>query len=110
MANNEKIDENENSVSESLFPEFLDRETPEAKAATAALQLMLIVAGYDSNEKLLPDGIFGDVTEQAVRDLQGDLRVVVDGKFGPETRQAFFDKFGINVDQIPADPFRVGHA
>jgi len=47
----------------------------------------LIKAGY-SIGKAGADGIFGTATERAVRALQSDYKIAVDGVVGPDTRAA----------------------
>jgi len=52
----------------------------------ASLQEALATYGYYTGAI---DGDYGEATTAAVKQLQTDLGVTVDGKFGPETAQAF---------------------
>ncbi|MCO7125201.1 peptidoglycan-binding protein [Sporolactobacillus shoreicorticis] len=56
-------------------------------SAVKKLQQDLIKAGY-SIGKAGVDGIFGTATERAVRALQSDYKIAVDGIVGPDTRAA----------------------
>lgn len=51
------------------------------------LQSLLIQAGYDCGS-WGADGDFGDSTESAVRQLQKDCKITVDGEAGPQTLAA----------------------
>ncbi|MFC5241334.1 peptidoglycan-binding domain-containing protein [Streptomyces atrovirens] len=44
------------------------------------------------------DGIYGDLTRQAVREVQAAARIGVDGIYGPETRKAMKWYYYINGD------------
>lgn len=58
--------------------------------AVAGLQASLAALGYTdpSGRPLAADRIFGPDTERAVRGFQHDMGLQVDGKVGPQTRQA----------------------
>ena len=51
------------------------------------LQSLLIQAGYSCGS-YGADGEFGDATENAVRELQKDSKITVDGEAGPQTLAA----------------------
>lgn len=51
------------------------------------LQSLLIQAGYSCGS-YGADGDFGDATENAVRELQKDSKITVDGEVGPQTLAA----------------------
>ena len=51
------------------------------------LQSLLIQAGYSCGS-YGADGDFGDATENAVRELQKDSKITVDGEAGPQTLAA----------------------
>ncbi|RKQ34736.1 N-acetylmuramoyl-L-alanine amidase [Oceanobacillus halophilus] len=55
---------------------------------TWVIQAMLAVKGYDTNGV---DGIYGNGTENAIKQFQRDSRIAVDGIFGPNTAEALFD-------------------
>ena len=58
------------------------------------LQELLTIAGYDPGPI---DGVFGPLSQAAVREFQGDYGgLTVDGKLGPNTRQALADYLGID--------------
>lgn len=66
--------------------------------AVVVLQLMLKVAGF--NSAIYPDGEFGEQTAFAVRSFQESVGIEADGCFGPATRAAFHQHYGINVDTL----------
>ena len=55
--------------------------SPDINAAVTTLQYLLRAQGYD----LAVDGIFGPLTDAAVRDFQGSRGLAVDGIVGPVT-------------------------
>jgi peptidoglycan hydrolase-like protein with peptidoglycan-binding domain len=57
-----------------------------ASAITAQIQTVLATYGYYDGEI---DGTYGAETVAAVKELQTDLGVTADGRFGPETAAAF---------------------
>jgi peptidoglycan hydrolase-like protein with peptidoglycan-binding domain len=57
-----------------------------ASAITAQIQTVLATYGYYDGEI---DGTYGAETVAAVKELQTDLGVAADGRFGPETAAAF---------------------
>ena len=59
-------------------------QSPHLRGDVERLQRMLIRAGYH----LDPDGLFGDDTVQAVRSLQNEKGLAVNGIAGPEVWQA----------------------
>jgi peptidoglycan hydrolase-like protein with peptidoglycan-binding domain len=66
----------------------------------ASLQTALATYGYYTGPI---DGQYGAATQDAVKKLQTDLGVTVDGKFGPETAAAF-DQAVANGTLKPASP------
>jgi peptidoglycan hydrolase-like protein with peptidoglycan-binding domain len=66
----------------------------------ASLQTALATYGYYTGPI---DGQYGSATQDAVKKLQTDLGVTVDGKFGPETAAAF-DQAVANRTLKPASP------
>ena len=68
--------------------------------AVVVLQAMLICLGYNS-KKIIADGDYGEETKQGVIDFQKALKLEPDGNFGPNTRAAFLEKTGIDVNRIP---------
>ena len=63
-----------------------------------ALQTTLTTYGYYSGPI---DGLYGDATTEAVKQLQGDVGVTVDGRIGPDTVAAFNEAVA-NGTIIPA--------
>jgi len=68
--------------------------------AVVVLQAMLICLGYNS-EKIVANGDYGEETKQGVIDFQKAVKLEPDGNFGPNTRAAFLDITGIDVNEIP---------
>jgi peptidoglycan hydrolase-like protein with peptidoglycan-binding domain len=60
------------------------------------LQEWLLIAGYDPGE---PDGVYGDLTADAVSEFQIAADLTVDGKVGPNTRRALGAALGL--DDLP---------
>lgn len=85
-----------------LFPEFLPIGSQ--GAGVLIVQLLLKASGY--NSKIIADGDYGDETATGVKKLQEDLGVDPDGCFGPNTRKAYFEKTGINLNTIPSLIFK----
>ena len=48
------------------------------------------------------DGLDGPKTQKAVRAFQAHASIQVDGKVGPETRQALVDELGKLSEDVPA--------
>ena len=61
------------------------------------LQEWLEIAGYDPGPA---DGVYGDMTADAVSDFQTAAGLTVDGKVGPNTRRALAAALGL--DDLPA--------
>lgn len=83
-----------------LFPPYLNAGS---KGTTVdVFQSILCSIGY--NNGIVRDGEYGPVTTDGVADLQvsfGFEDEDVDGNFGPKTRAALKEHWGINVDAIP---------
>ncbi len=59
---------------------------------------------HEAALNIICDGEFGDMTELGVKCLQSNLGFEgsgVDGCFGPRTRDAFFQKYGIDFNSMP---------
>jgi peptidoglycan hydrolase-like protein with peptidoglycan-binding domain len=62
------------------------RATAQAKRIVATIQTTLTQYGYYTGPI---DGVYGEETTAAVKELQTDLGVTADGRVGPETIEAF---------------------
>lgn len=81
---------------------------PHATALTVAVQLELAALGYFDDAV---DGIYGPVTEQAVRRFQKAAGITVDGRYGPETASALakaLEKDKAFVEKIQKDLAKLG--
>jgi len=87
-----------------LFPENLGPN--DQGNAVVILQSILKARGLDPDDRIVVNGYYGDTTAQAVKRLQEELDVTVDGNFGPVTRAAFHRQTGFNVTIILADVFK----
>lgn len=67
--------------------------------AVVMLQVMLICLGYNS-KKIIADGDYGEETKTGVMAFQKVVKLEEDGNFGPNTRAAFLEKTGIDVNKI----------
>ncbi len=88
-----------------MFPPFLNKGSKDVVPAGPVrfLQRFLIANGH-AGEKLIADGDYGDKTADAVRRLQRRMvGIKPDGNFGPKTRAACAEIFGIHVDKIPME-------
>ena len=64
------------------------------------LQSLLIQAGYDCG-RWGADGEFGDSTENAVRQLQRDCKITIDGQVGAQTLKALEELLSDEVVENP---------
>ena len=71
-------------------------EGPDVRAVQIGLNK---VNGGDQDD-LEPDGVFGGLTDSAVRRFQEDKRLDVDGIVGPSTRSAFFPLVAVSVNVV----------
>jgi peptidoglycan hydrolase-like protein with peptidoglycan-binding domain len=69
-------------------PETHDALKKKGKYVVSEIQTALAEYGYYTGPI---DGSYGAQTEEAVKKLQTDLGVTVDGRFGPDTAKAFND-------------------
>lgn len=83
-------------MSQKLFPPFLDP----GSYGGAVDKLHLILDGFGFGDGIVPDLQYGQITTVRVAELQRWLEIVVDGKFGPTTREALKAKTGFDVDRI----------
>jgi hypothetical protein len=88
-----------------IFPgEYLNEGSDGSGAFV--LQLLLKAGGYAPEVNLT--GVYRDKTREAVKRLQRDFGFEgedVDGHFGPNTRKAYFEKTGINVNALRKSSF-----
>lgn len=68
--------------------------------AVVVLQAMLICLGYNS-KKIIVDGDYGEETKEGVMAFQKSVKLEPDGNFGPNSRAAFLEITGIDVNKIP---------
>ncbi len=81
-----------------LFPQpYL----PIGSKGPAVIVLQLMLKALDLNSGLIADGDYGEMTAGAIRQIQEDAGIEEDGNFGPDTRKAFLDEYGVDVNAIP---------
>lgn len=82
-----------------VFPEYLNRGSE--GSGVAVLQWFLLGNGCLN---VIPDGIYGHETAEAVKQLQRDLGVDPDGNFGPATKRAFMAQRGVDLGSFLKKP------
>ena len=65
-----------------------------------AVQIGLNKVNEGDQDDLEPDGVFGGLTDSAVRRFQEDKRLDVDGIVGPSTRSALFPLVAVSVNVV----------
>ena len=86
-----------------LFPQFLDEGSN--GPAVFLLQLLIRAIGNNLSASVIADGDYtiGGKTGDWVANLQMRHGITKDRNFGPETRAAFLEETGIDVDLINAE-------
>lgn len=87
---------------EKMFPVYLNQDSH--GPAVVILQIILKSGGF-ADPELVVNGDYGEFTVDAVKGLQKELGVEVDGNFGPMTRAAYLDKVGLDVNLLTKSLF-----